>query len=290
MKNNIPDKSSIVNLGILSTYSAASPFPDADVSFNWITCEYPYLHQHDYFEILIIISGELNNYINGKSHILHTGEACLIRPSDKHKLLAPTGISDNGQHLNFLIKPDYLKKMLKNYNSDLYDRLTVSTDILNFNISASYLSKLTNSCLAIQSNKIDYEEKVLQCKILVNRILNIFLEDYFSIFSAYPPWFSKVLFTLNNPYLDLNVNKLAKTTAYSYSRLSRIFKNLMGMSIVDYVKKIKMDYAIELLKTTNKSVTEIASALNYSSISYFNHTFKTTFGVTPLQMRNSLKR
>lgn len=61
----------------------------------------------------------------------------------------------------------------------------------------------------------------------------------------------------------------------------------MGIGIVDYTRKIKMDYAAELLKTTNKSVTEIVIELNYSSISYFNHTFKNIFDMTPSQMRRT---
>lgn len=286
MKNTFPDRSSIADIGTLSIYATASPFPNADVAFNWIIYEYPYLHQHDYFEILVIISGELNNYINGKTYTLRAGEACLIRPKDSHKLLA-TSNRCVGQHLNFLIKVDYIKKILENYKLGLYDRLITTSDILNFTLSSSYISKLMDSCLTIQSNKLDEEEKVFQCKILANRILNIFLENYFSVLSAYPSWFSKVLFTLNDPHFNLNVNELAQLTSYSYSRLSRIFKKLMGIGIVDYTRKIKMDYAAELLKTTDKSVTEIVIELNYTSISYFNHAFKKIFGVTPSQMRRS---
>ena len=283
MKNTLPDRSSITDMGTLSRYATASPFPNADVAFNWIVYEYPYLHQHDYFEILVIISGELNNCINGKTYTLHTGEACLIRPNDTHKLLAA---SDHciGQHLNFLIKIDYIQKVFNSYQPGLYDRLTSTADVLNFKLSSSYISNLMDHCLTIQSNKLNEEEKVFQCKILANRLLNIFLENYFSVLSAYPSWFSKVLFTLNDPHFNLNVNELAELTSYSYSRLSRIFKKLMGIGIVDYTRKIKMDYAAELLKTTNKSVTEIVIELNYSSISYFNHTFKNIFGMTPSQM------
>ena len=51
------------------------------------------------------------------------------------------------------------------------------------------------------------------------------------------------------------------------------------------IRNIKMEYAADLLKNSNKSVTEIIEEINYSSISYFNHTFKNTFGVTPTQMR-----
>ena len=286
-KGNIRDQSTVSNLEKLSKYVAASPFPDSDVSFNWMMCAYPYLHYHDYFEILVVIDKELINDINGTSYIMKKGDACFIRPADQHRLLASSR-ENIGQQLNFLLTYDYAKKLIENYRPGLTDELLALPEPLNFKISPEYLVKLTNSCLSIQSTKLPYEAKILQCKIIITRLLNTFLEKHFALLSSYPEWFSALLQRLNDPHSEFTVEELARTTSYSYSRLARIFKELMGIGIVEYVRNIKMEYAADLLKNSNKSVTEIIEEINYSSISYFNHTFKNTFGVTPTQMRYRL--
>ena len=55
-KGNIRDQSTVANSEKLSKYVAASPFPDSDVSFNWMMCAYPYLHYHDYFEAATLLA------------------------------------------------------------------------------------------------------------------------------------------------------------------------------------------------------------------------------------------
>lgn len=301
MKNNIPDKSVVsfdrqnpspLSSGgnvPLSRYVQSSPYPDEDVSFNWMTCAYPYFHRHDYFEILVVVNGEVVNEINGSTHIMRKGDACLIRPDDVHRLLSVDN-TETGQHLNFLLKYNYAKFALDGYKKGLAETLGASRNTLNFKISLEYLTKLTNTCLATQSNKIPKEEKTLQCKIMIERLLNSFMERKFSILPVYPEWFPALLYVLNDPHSDITVEELAKTTSYSYSRLSRIFKDLMGMGIVEYARNIKMDYAAELLKNTDKPVTQIVEEINYSSISYFNRAFKETFGITPTAMRTASKK
>lgn len=85
----------------------------------------------------------------------------------------------------------------------------------------------------------------------------------------------------------MRAEEISNTTPYSYSRLARIFKKIMGISIVDYQRKIKMNFAAELLKTTDNSVLEIVYELGYNSVSYFNHTFRDYFGVSPSAYRRN---
>lgn len=283
---NITDESQIANLGELSIYERCSPYPNADTAFNWLNCSYPFMHRHNYFEVLIVTEGDMKHFINGTVYTMHAGDACLVRPNDCHKMeFTPPRGNGNIQHLNFLIRESHARAVFDGYATGLGDKLISDPNILKFRISPASLNKLINSCLAIQSDNIGYDDKVLHCKILVGRILNTFLENYFPMLSTYPQWFSEFLFSLNNPKADSRIEDITKNAPYSYSRLSRIFKELMGVSIVDYVRRVKMNYAVELLKSTDMNIIEIVYELGYNSVSYFNHTFKDFFGVTPTQLR-----
>ena len=64
-------------------------------------------------------------------------------------------------------------------------------------------------------------------------------------------------------------------------------KNVTGKTLVAYLQSKKLDYAKTLLLTTNYSVLEISSLLNYDSLSYFIRIFKQEFGLTPFKFRKN---
>lgn len=280
----INNKTDVTNLGSVSYFKEVSPFPDADLMFTWVNCDYPYFHHHDHFEILVPSSGTLINIMSGKQFVLSPGDAFLIRPNDSHKIISKEK-SSPAQHINFIIKCEYIKSYFSLISPSFYNEILTTNEPLKFNVSPPTLSHIIDSCLAIQSDKIPNEIKLFQTKLLANRLLNKFIENTRPLPSAYPEWLTQLLFALSNPKFEFDTDKLTEITGYSYSHLSRIFKELMGVSIIEYMRKIKLNYAADLLKNTDLNIIEIVFALNYNSVSYFNHSFKEYYGVTPTQMR-----
>lgn len=70
------------------------------------------------------------------------------------------------------------------------------------------------------------------------------------------------------------------------SYFSRYFKEEVGISFIEYVKRIKVDRAKALLTTSNMRIYEISSVLGYSSVQYFSTMFKSLTGVTPQEYKN----
>lgn len=69
------------------------------------------------------------------------------------------------------------------------------------------------------------------------------------------------------------------------SYFSRMFKKETGEGFVEYVTKVKMAKAIELLDHSSKSVEQIAYELGFDNKSYFLKTFKKFYGVSPKSYR-----
>lgn len=65
------------------------------------------------------------------------------------------------------------------------------------------------------------------------------------------------------------------------SYFSRMYKKETGEGFVEYVTKVKMAKAVDLLDHSTKSVEQIAFELGFESKSYFLKTFKRSFGVSP---------
>jgi AraC family transcriptional regulator len=63
--------------------------------------------------------------------------------------------------------------------------------------------------------------------------------------------------------------------------LSRTFSKQVGLTLPQFVRKLRMERAAELLRAGNHNVTEAAFEVGYSSLSHFSQAFHETFGVCP---------
>lgn len=86
---------------------------------------------------------------------------------------------------------------------------------------------------------------------------------------------------------DLKVNDIAEHFGYNGKYLSHTFKKIVGMTLKQYIIKIKMEEAAFLLSDTNLSIKEISDALGYSDNHNFMKLFKRQMGMTPSEYRNS---
>lgn len=66
---------------------------------------------------------------------------------------------------------------------------------------------------------------------------------------------------------------------------SRIFKKEVGVSYIDYVNKLKIEYACKLLETTNYPAYRISSECGFTDPSYFNRVFVQQTNMTPKAYR-----
>lgn len=85
----------------------------------------------------------------------------------------------------------------------------------------------------------------------------------------------------------LNIKWIAEQVNYSDYYLSKLFKREMGISISDYVKQKKIDYAKILLLDTKKNIQDIAEELSFSTSSRFTEIFRKITGATPTEYRKN---
>lgn len=72
----------------------------------------------------------------------------------------------------------------------------------------------------------------------------------------------------------------------SYSTLYRKVKGLTGLSANEFIQKVKLRHAAELLKRGGMNVNEVAYASGFNSLSYFSGKFKKEYGVNPSQYQD----
>lgn len=113
----------------------------------------------------------------------------------------------------------------------------------------------------ITAKDLSFEEKIASKDPLMQKMNLLILEE------------------IDNP--DFSVEILADKMAISRSQLHRKVKAITGNSISAYIRIIRLEKAIELLKNQQGNITEVAYATGFNSQSYFTKCFVAHFGYPP---------
>lgn len=88
---------------------------------------------------------------------------------------------------------------------------------------------------------------------------------------------------------ELSLTKLSELVFLSPPYLSRLYKQMTGKGILDYITDVRINKAKLLLKTGDRKINEIATEIGLESAHYFTRLFKKVTGYTPLEYRESAK-
>src|SRR5690606_15901963 len=84
---------------------------------------------------------------------------------------------------------------------------------------------------------------------------------------------------------EFSRERLAEQVYLNPAYLSRLFRRETGLSLTDYMVKLRMNKAKEQLESSNLKVSDIAYLVGYANFSHFSKLFKKTTGLTPQEYR-----
>jgi AraC-like DNA-binding protein len=99
------------------------------------------------------------------------------------------------------------------------------------------------------------------------------------------PVFKALSFLHKNYTHDLPLRKVAKVAEVNPNYLSERFRQVTGMNFVKYVARLRFEKACDLLRNSDRLISEIAFAAGFQSLSQFNRVFKRLSGKSPTQFR-----
>ena len=99
---------------------------------------------------------------------------------------------------------------------------------------------------------------------------------------------AKVYIKKNSGNPGLSLADAASVANFSECRFSTVFKQETGFKFTEYLTKVRLAKAAELLKTTNMQTSEIALDVGYNDSHYFSYIFKKVNGITPTQFREGI--
>ncbi|PVZ72147.1 GlxA family transcriptional regulator [Pelagibaculum spongiae] len=92
--------------------------------------------------------------------------------------------------------------------------------------------------------------------------------------------------SLNQP---IDLSQIAKEQQVSQRTLNRRFQQALGMTPLEYLTRLRLEQACELLRETNLGVAEVAEQSGFSGASYLAKIFRKHFQITPGEYRTSVR-
>jgi AraC-like DNA-binding protein len=219
------------------------------------------------------------------------GAGCGIYPFEKERFL-----------LNYLRISDLdgVRKTIDDIFCEDFLKPSVSHETVRFIVLALSFHVLRNMFNEDDMNKqLDekngYIKHLLNCNtiiemkepmlLLLKDIMNIVREEKKQLSTAIQEYIIR-------HYADpqMNIESIADTIGKSPYYISKKFKIETGSGILDFINKIRIEKAKELLKTTELNQEQIAESTGFTSVRTYQRTFRKIEGVTSGQFKQSINQ
>ncbi len=229
----------------------------------------------DYY-LMYITDGSMRISFPDGEHTLGTGTLIFIPPSTPYCYTL-----DGGNHINYLwthFTGSHVTTILKDYGFKLYPEInTVKHDSIFF-------TRYRNIFDAFASNDSFRDNEL---SLLLERLLISFARRLGDGIKEERNLLSASIGYLNSHYThEIRVPSLAKMESISVSRYNTLFRRIMGCSPTEYIAKLRINSACDLLTTTDLSIKEIGEMVGYPDAHFFSKIFKSRTGVSPKAYRS----
>ena len=275
------------NVSFIPDYLTTEEVP---IGFSFANNNDTGMHRHEFVEIFYVVRGEIeHNFINTAKSTLQTGDIVIIPPNVAHSFSRDK--TTNCGHRDIIIRANFFNEICqfldsKIYNTLINDRTPLITHVSNAQVEhfESTIKLITSALSTSIADKLP-----LIKSFVVSLLAPLFSKGVEEHLGTFPTWFNQLLANFNK--IRLIKDGLPAITAgilYDKKYLCRLFKNNMGITMTEYLTNIRLDYALNMLKTTDMSILEISQEVGFSSLSHFNKLFKSRYGIPPSLIRKAV--
>lgn len=237
-----------------------------------------YAGRNDY-QLIYICEGQCVVTVDGTVQIAYPGDCILYRPGEAQDYLLAKKVKPHTYWIHF--------------NGEVCQKLFETLLLQNVHIIKAEQNREVEHLVSrvCQYYNLEVPNRELICSGMMQTILALLSNE---LYKGNPHTgekgkdkVSEVISHIKMvPNLNITVSECADFCKMSKVHFSRFFKQITGMPPVQFVLKIRIDRAKELLDFTDKPIAEIAEASGFPDQNYFARTFKKITGMSPTQYRN----
>ncbi len=256
-------------------------------------------HCHDFCELVVVTQGHAMHWLEGRDFPVTAGDVFLLQGNQSHYfhdrvnlslinvMYDPEqiGLPENelrkmpGYCAMFMLEPAYRRQ------HRFASRLHLGR------IPLAYAEQLAAEMEKECAGKAAGYEVALRAKLLE---LLVYLSRAYSDSDATEARallrVGDVIGALENNFSkDWKLEELLKISHMSRSNLMRVFRKATGQPPIEYLVRLRIQKAMDLLRNTDLSITEIALEIGFNDSNYFSRQFRKTTGMPPRAYRQMQK-
>lgn len=242
---------------------------------------FPAFHKHNAYEIYILTEGTRYMCIGHDVYALCAGDASMLKPGVPHR--------SYGEDIYSGICIEFSDKTLANLISkETINKLLTCFEKPIISIGADLLPLLWEKALMCEFENGDKKELILIIAEILK--LSAIITDV-EIKRSLDSDMSPIGTYLQENFLTFTgLDELTERFRMTKSHLCHVFKKQTGMSVLQYVHRLKVQYACSLVQETDLSMREISAACGFGTVRYFDKLFKEIIGYTPMYIRQYVKK
>ena len=251
---------------------------------NWETIP----HAHTFFQLILITNGQGHIPVNDVSYSVKAGHAVLVRPGETHAVRCSANSAMQLLDIKFSIHDPLFFEDVNRLDNHL-----VPQDF-------SWCIHCFENIICESQNHAQYYYPLI-CNNLYELLVRLLRgqREQPALAAGEPPLpgeppihkYHGVDVDALMQYIYFNyaniitLDDLSEAAGINKTTLISLFKELYGTTPIQYINRLRMQKAKELLSNTDTSIGEIAELIGFQSIHYFSRYFKSKEHCTPLEFR-----
>ncbi|MGH9348110.1 MAG: AraC family transcriptional regulator [Vicinamibacterales bacterium] len=235
-------------------------------------------HIHDRTLVGVTLWGRFDSVMWGRAYDLRPGTVHTEPAGERHS----NRFSTRGAHV-LIVQPDPSKRDVLRSCARFLDGINCFADRAAAAIAARLARELTTpdavSPLAIEALSLELLAIGARAGQSAARDLRP------------PAWIGRVRDLLHASFAQpLHLAAIASVAGLHPAHVTRVFRRYHGVSIGEYVRRLRLDWAAAQLTDTSRAISEIAVAAGFADQSHFTRRFARQFGRTPAVFRRECTR
>jgi AraC-like DNA-binding protein/mannose-6-phosphate isomerase-like protein (cupin superfamily) len=262
------------------------------------------LHAHEHLQLCYMVQGTCTHRIGNKEAVIVPGDFFSVPPFLEHQIMWNGPDSFHMHQIDFM--PHLINENMRDLSKldDFIDFAYIQPLVegehsllpkLNFNpkdklVVESLIASMFGEVREQRDGyKLAVKADLLKLLVISGRAFKEYQRSNNSsskALSAYRQSFYEAITHLEQHHAeDLRLEDYAKMAYMSPNYFSSTFKLIMGVGFSEFVNRLRIQKAIELLNGSERSITEIIYKVGFNSVGHFNKSFKKATGVTPSEFR-----
>lgn len=261
--------------------------------------------RHDFWEFVYVDKGRIHVDTDDESFVLEKGQICFHKPLEFHRHDAIPKCEPALCIVSFVCNDTLLDALS-------YKRMNLSPHCQQL------LSQVLKYAAMVFSAIVDNRDQLYlikndcyppYCEQMILNYLEIFLMEMANLVtspqnnepeiltpaSAMTKNHEKqlveraVAYLTQNLFARIRIPEMCASLNCSKTTLSVAFKAYTGVTIIQYIRRLKIEKAQDIIRSQDLNLSQISELLNFCSINYFSNCFKAHTGMYPSEYARSIK-